>query len=147
MAEAILNKLDTLIQTIPGLLAHIDEVSFSLKPAPDKWSKKEILGHLIDSATNNHQRFIRGQYEHLPTISYDQDQWNKLNRYTEMDSKHIIAFWTVYNKHLLEIMKRIPNENLHKCCRSSNGNTHTIEFLMEDYVGHLEHHLRQIVSY
>lgn len=147
ITEQNFDRLNTLIKTIPGLLAGIAEAEFSVKIAPDKWSKKEILGHLIDSATNNHQRFIRGQFEHIPTISYDQNQWNKLNYYNEMSSKHIIQFWTIYNTHLLEIMQHIPLENLQKECRSADGNTHTIRFLINDYVAHLEHHLHQIVSY
>jgi len=147
MIETTLNRLDILIKTIPGLLTNIDEATFSLKPSHDQWSKKEILGHLIDSATNNHQRFIRGQFEDVPTISYDQNQWNQLNHYNEINSSQVIVFWTIYNKHLLEILKYIPNENLQKTCRSADGNTYTIQFLIEDYVTHLEHHLHQIISY
>lgn len=147
MTKQYLERLDKLIKMIPDLLNQIDENEFCLKPFPDKWSKKEILGHLIDSAANNHQRFIRAQYEDTPTIAYNQNQWNKLNHYIEMDSKQIIAFWTFYNKHLLEIMKRIPNENLQKECRSTDKKIYTIELLMNDYVEHLEYHLHQIVSY
>ncbi|WP_430402883.1 DinB family protein [Fluviicola sp.] len=147
MTKQSIIRLDMLIKIIPNLLANIDEKDFSLKPSLEKWSKKEILGHLIDSATNNHQRFIRGQFEDVPTISYDQNQWIKMNHYSEIDSKHLIAFWTMYNQHLLEIMKRIPNENLQKKCQSIDGHTYTLEFLMVDYVEHLEHHLIQIVSY
>lgn len=147
MIEKTITRLETILQIIPDLLHNMDESAFSFKPVPDKWSKKEILGHLIDSATNNRQRFIRGQFENVPTIGYDQNQWNKLHHYLEMDTKHLIDFWTLYNKHLLEIMKHIPIENLQKACRSLDGKTLTIQFLMEDYVVHLEHHLHQIVSY
>lgn len=147
MVEQSLSRLETLIKIIPDLLVNMDEADFTFKPVPKKWSKKEILGHLIDSATNNHQRFIRGQYEDEPTISYDQNQWNELSHYQEMSTKHIIGFWIMYNQQILLIMKHIPKENLQKKCRASDGNTYTIEFLIHDYVAHLEHHLRQIVSY
>lgn len=147
MTTESINRLDTLIKMIPGLLEDMDEVEFSFKPSPEKWSKKEILGHLIDSATNNHHRFIRGQYEDAPTVSYDQNQWNKLNYYNDLSPKHIIGFWTLYNQHLLEVIKRIPNENLQKKCRVTDGNTYTLQFLIDDYVAHLEHHLHQLVSY
>jgi len=147
MVEQSLSRLETLIKSIPDLLVNIDEADYNLKPVFGKWSKKEILGHLIDSATNNHQRIIRGQYEDEPTISYDQNQWNKLSHYQEMSIKHSITFWTMYNQHLLFILKHITKENLQKKCRASDGKTYTIEFLINDYVVHLEHHLRQIVSY
>jgi hypothetical protein len=147
MKKQYLERLDKLIKIIPDLLIQINKNEFDLKPSPDKWSKKEILGHLIDSATNNHHRFIRAQYEDMPRIAYNQNQWNKLNHYIEMDSTQIITFWTIYNKHLLEIMKRIPNENLQKECISTDEKIYTIEYLMNDYVKHLEYHLHQIVNY
>ena len=147
MVTKSINRLDTLINIIPHLLLNMDESDLTLKTSPEKWSKKEILGHLIDSATNNHQRFIRGQYEDVPTIFYDQNQWNKLSHYHEMSTKQIISFWTMYNKHLLHIIKHIPNDNLQKKCRAFDGNTYTLEFLINDYVVHLEHHLRQVVRY
>jgi hypothetical protein len=147
MVTESINRLDTLINIIPNLLLNMDESDLTLKSSPEKWSKKEILGHLIDSAANNHQRFIRGQYENEPTIYYDQNQWNILSQYQAMSTKQIIAFWTMYNQHLLHIVKHIPNDHLQKKCRAFDGNTYTLEFLTNDYVAHLEHHLRQVVRY
>ena len=118
----------------------------STKPAPTKWSKKEIIGHLIDSATNNHQRFVRGQFENIPEISYDQNNWNEFSFYNQIDSKQIISFWTIFNKQIIEIIKRIPKENLEKQIKIGN-NILTLEFLIIDYVEHLEHHLKQIIEY
>lgn len=143
----IIKRLDFLITTLPGLFKEINEEDFSRKPSSGRWSKKEILGHLIDSATNNHQRFVRGQFEDMPTIGYNQNEWNKHSYYNEIDSGQLIDFWTSYNKHLREIIKRIPAEGLQKKCSSADGNTNTIAFLIEDYVAHMEHHLKQIVTY
>ncbi len=138
-------RLEWLIEIIPSLLRKIKEPDFSLKPSTGKWSKKETLGHLIDSATNNHQRFIRTQFESIPTITYDQVNWNKYSNYQDMDPKHLIEFWTIYNQHLLEVIKRIPVENLQKKCNT--GTDVTLLWLIEDYVVHMEHHLHQIVNY
>jgi hypothetical protein len=141
------SRLKVLLENIPSLLYKISEVEFSIKIRPDKWSKKETLGHLIDSATNNHQRFIRGQYEDIPTIFYDQNKWTELNYYQELENNHIIQLWTIYNRHLLEIIKRIPTKNLANECHVGNGKNVTLQFLIDDYVVHLEHHLRQIIKY
>ena len=146
MTKNAIDRLEYLCNTIPELLADIDDKSFSGKISLDKWSKKEILGHLIDSATNNHQRFVRGQFEEKPKISYDQNNWNKYNFYQHLDRQQIIAFWTVYNRHLLSIVKLIPNENLELECLVGDSLL-TLDFLINDYVEHLEHHLRQVVSY
>lgn len=105
-------RLLELVESITPLLLKISEDELSFKKNASKWSKKQILGHLIDSVANNHQRFIRVQYENIPTLIYDQNKWNELNHYQQLESKHIIQLWTVNNQHLLEIMKRIPEENL-----------------------------------
>ena len=115
------------------------------KTNPISWSKKEILGHLIDSATNNHQRFVRGQFEFKPVIEYNQNKWNEFNYYHFIDSNQLITFWTVYNKQIIELISKIPKENLKKEVKI-NHHLHTIEFLFIDYVNHLEHHLNQILK-
>lgn len=147
MISKSIDRLQYLCNTIPELLLAIPERDFSLKPFPNKWSKKEILGHLIDSAANNHQRFIRVQFEEIPFIKYDQDNWNSSSRYQKMTQEHVIAFWKMYNQHLIEVAKRIPSELLTRECNSGNENNVTLQWLINDYVTHQEHHLRQIVDY
>ena len=147
MIEKSIERLQFLCDTIPHVLYEIDEQHFSSKPIPGKWSKKEIIGHLIDSATNNHHRFVRGQFEETPRITYDQNKWNESNYYDKIDGKQIISFWAAYNKQLLELFKQIPKEKLNNKVNSSGEDTYTIGYLIMDYVRHLEHHLQQVVSY
>eukprot|EP01133_Synstelium_polycarpum_P018585 gene18585-22237_t len=120
---------------------------FSIKTSPEKWSKKEIIGHLIDSATNNHHRFVRGQFEETPVITYDQNKWNENNYYQLIDGAQIISFWEAYNKQLLELIKHFPKEKLNNTIHTGGKNNPTIGFLIDDYVQHLEHHLKQVVEY
>ena len=140
-------RLQFLLDTIPAKLADIREPDFSFKPSENKWSKKEALGHLIDSATNNHQRFVRVQFEDTPTIIYDQDNWNHFSFYNQMDGNHVIYFWATYNRHLLKLIKLIPKENLERTCRTNEPGPVTLKWLIDDYVVHMEHHLKQIVDY
>lgn len=140
-------RLTYLLAEVPAKLSAISEQALALKPSEDKWSKKEVIGHLIDSAANNHQRFIRIQYESTPTIFYNQNKWNELNHYQRLESKHIIDLWTIYNKHLLEVIKSIPAESLLREGNSGGENNLTLVFLINDYVEHMEHHLKQIISY
>ncbi len=104
MIEFALKRLEYLCDLIPQLLTEIEEQTFSVKPQPNKWSKKEIIGHLIDSATNNHQRFVRGQFEDVPKIVYDQNKWNEFNFHQKMDRQQLISFWTIYNRQLPELL-------------------------------------------
>ena len=147
MIDEAIHRLAFLCTTIPQLLSAVGEPAFSYKAQPGKWSKKEIIGHLIDSATNNHQRFVRGQFEDVPHIVYDQNQWNACSYYQLMDGQQVITFWTAYNKHLLELIQRIPTDKLHREVNSGDAHSHTISYLINDYVAHLEHHLRQVVEY
>jgi hypothetical protein len=144
MVNEAIKQLSEIIEEYSELLKGISDTKYSMKPSPEKWSKKEILGHLIDSATNNHQRFIRAQFENNPAIFYDQDMWVAHSHYNELPVKQLIRFWKVYNKHLLEIIKRIPAENLMRECKMRDGNHVTLQFLIDDYVTHLQHHLKQI---
>lgn len=144
MVEKAINRLNYIIDKVPDILAEISEENMSAKPLPNKWSKKEVLGHLIDSATNNHQRFVRGQFELNAEISYDQNKWNEFSFYQDIDSKQIINFWIIYNKQLIEIIKRIPTEKLRMKIRIGEK---SLSFLIVDYVKHVEHHLKQIIDY
>lgn len=144
--DKAINRLQNIIDKAPTKLSEFNESEMSEKQLPTKWSKKQILGHLIDSATNNHQRFVRGQFETNPEITYDQNNWNEFSFYQEMESQQIIKFWTIYNTLLLEIIKRIPSKSLNNQIRVGD-NLLTLEFLIFDYVEHLEHHLKQIMDY
>lgn len=146
MITQAIDRLEYLCNTIPELLTNISDNLFSEKMRPEKWSKKEIIGHLIDSVTNNHQRFVRSQFENIPQITYDQNNWNKYNFYQQIDKKQVIDFWTIYNKQILELIIRIPSENLQRECLAGDKSL-TLDFLINDYVEHLEHHLKQVVSY
>lgn len=147
MINKAINRLKDLVEKIPSDLKNISEEEFSMRSDPSKWSKKQLLGHLIDSVANNHQRFIRTQYENTPSLSYEQNKWNELNHYQELESKQLIQLWTSYNQHLVEIIKRIPEENLKRECYISIEKKVNLGFLIDDYVLHLEHHLHQIVNY
>jgi hypothetical protein len=146
MIEKAISRLNYIIDKVPSILTEISEENMSAKPLPTKWSKKEIIGHLIDSATNNHQRFVRGQFETIPEIRYDQNKWNEYSFYQQIDSKQLILFWAIYNKQLIEIINRIPAENLKRQIKVGEDLL-TLEFLIADYVEHLEHHLKQVIDY
>jgi hypothetical protein len=147
MVAAAIARLEYLCDLIPSLLLQIEEDDFSFKPRPEKWSKKQIIGHLADSATNNHHRFIRAQFEHVPKIVYDQNMWNEAGFYQDMNRDQIVLFWTAYNKQLAALIRRIPAGKLVNEVDTGGENTVTLGFLINDYVSHLEHHLRQVVVY
>lgn len=147
MINNALNRLDHLLNTIPPLLISIDEAEFSFKPAEDKWSKKEILGHLIDSAANNHQRFVRAQFEKNANIVYRQNEWVTNSHHQQFDGSAIISFWEHYNQHLLQLLRLLPTGVLSNTLFTGVDTPVTLEFVITDYITHMEHHLRQIVTY
>jgi hypothetical protein len=126
------------------LLSAIPEDAASKKPAPNKWSKKEILGHLIDSAANNHQRFIRLQLQtEISLPGYDQDNWVHLNHYQQRTWNEIVTLWSAYNRHLASVIESLDDSALGHVWHSPDGDV-TLEFIASDYVRHLKHHLAQI---
>jgi len=146
MIQHTIERFAYLCRAVPTLLYDIPATDFDSKPAEEKWSKKEILGHLIDSATNNHHRFIRAQFENVPQITYDQNSWNKFNYYQQIDVSQLIQFWTFYNLQLLKLFTLMPLSSLKKECNTGGSENVTIEWLIIDYVSHLEHHLAQILG-
>ena len=116
-----------------------------VKLRPEVWSIKEIVGHLIDSATNNHQRFVRAQQtEKLAFPGYDQDAWVRLQGHQDRPWLELIEFWALYNFQLSRTIRRIPEAALGMMCRIGTNELVTLGFLVEDYLVHLRHHLKQI---
>jgi hypothetical protein len=149
--------LRTLVErSVPVLLA-LSDADVMRRPAPDRWSPKEILGHLIDSAANNHQRFVRAQgRDDLEFEGYEQDAWVEAQRYDEADWSSLVTLWWMYNTHLARVMAAVPEEirlrpverhNLHEVAWQPQpaNEPATLDDLMRDYVAHLRHHLDQIL--
>ena len=143
----VLDRFRSVIERATGKLARISETESADPVAPRQWSRKQILGHLIDSAANNHQRFVRSQLEsplHFP--GYAQEQWVKTQNYQDESWGYLVACWAGYNRHLLHVIAQIPAEKLANQCVIGGSDTVTLEFLARDYVRHLEHHLAQITG-
>jgi hypothetical protein len=115
------------------------------RPDPDTWSPKEVLGHLVDSAANNHQRFVRAQQaDPLVLPGYEQNHWVDSQGYRDADWPHLIALWTHLNLHLADVMVRVPADKYSVQCVIGGSQPVTLEFLIADYLKHLKHHLAQI---
>lgn len=140
-------RLKYLCEVIPPLLEALPEDVFNTRPSEEKWSRKEILGHLIDSAANNHHRFIRVQIENTPFISYDADEWNNAGFYRLSDRKTLIELWRWYNLHIAHIIGHTPASLLSATIDTGGPSAQTLDFVIRDYVNHLEHHLHQLVEY
>jgi hypothetical protein len=130
----------------PRLLS-ITEAKASEKPYPDKWSIKEILGHIVDSASNNHQRIVRMQeVADIGTFSYEQMHWVSSQHYQSEPWNDLVNVWFYYNKHLAHIIEHIKAGSLNNTCDIDYAEPATLRFVAEDYVRHLQHHLDQIFS-
>jgi hypothetical protein len=116
------------------------------KPSAEKWSRKETLGHLVDSAANNHQRFVRALLEDgLEFPGYVQTRWVGAQAYAEESWDLLVKLWSAFNRHLAHVVSRIPPDRLGARCRIGGGAPVTLGFLINDYIRHVEHHLEQIL--
>jgi hypothetical protein len=145
-------------ETIRNANARLREIPAdeSSKSSDGEWSPKQILGHLIDSAANNHQRFVRGQFtDTLEFPGYEQEEWVNAQRYNDESWPAVIELWRAYNMHLLHVVSVIQQEVLTKqrdkhsleqiAFKTVERNQPaTLEYLIRDYLDHLKHHLDQI---
>jgi hypothetical protein len=116
-----------------------------LRPAPDKWSPKEELGHLLDSAANNHQRIVRVQMEDgLAMPSYEQEKWVRLHTYQQRDWYELVQLWTALNHQLLAAAQAVPDSAWSHTCTIAGSKPLTLKFVFEDYLDHMLHHLQHI---
>ena len=138
--------LETIEKALP-LLRQISDAAASAKPRPEKWSKKEILGHLIDSASNNQHKFVRTMQadKQVEFVGYAQNFWVEAQRYNEANWSEIIALWEHFNRHLAHIIRNTPPEKLANMISIEGSESFTLRFIMEDYGEHLKHHLKQIL--
>lgn len=138
--------LDTIDFVLP-MLRRISETDASLKPQPEKWSKKEVLGHLIDSASNNQHKFVRGiQAEgHVEMTGYAQNIWVAVQQYNMENWPDLVLLWESYNRHLAHVIRNVPTDKLDNTISISGSKPFTLRFIMADYVEHLKHHLKQIL--
>jgi hypothetical protein len=142
---------------LPRLLA-LGEPRLSTRPAGGGWSPREELGHLVDSAGNNHQRFVRAQLQDtLVFPGYAQDAWVAAQDYQRAAWPELVALWAALNRHIARVMASAPaaererpraKHNLHEIAWRTvpRERPATLGYLMADYVGHLEHHLRRILG-
>jgi hypothetical protein len=155
MRDALEDFRLTLESASKRLLSMTEEES-EARPAPHKWSPKEIIGHLVDSATNNHQRFVRAQLkDDLIFPGYEQEEWVAVQHYQRASWHALVHLWKLYNLHLAHLIAHIPESKLKQEHREHSLNriawkliddkeTATLEYMILDYIEHMKHHLRQV---
>ena len=141
LSEKLLSVIETAESRLRGISA-----SESAKPLlSGGWSRKQVIAHLIDSASNNHQRFVRAvQQTSLDFPGYDQDGNLRVQTPQEADWPLLISLWAAYNRYLAHVIARLPASKLETPCRIGSGKPVTLDFLARDYLTHLVHHLGQI---
>lgn len=143
-----INKLEQLLDSGAEYISESSQSELTKKPIPEKWSKKEIIGHLIDSGINNLQRFTEIQFESKPyrIRKYNQDELVKANDYQNSETAEIVEFWISINHRIKNLMEQQSEKTLNFKIELDNGTISDLRFLMNDYVDHLEHHLNQIIK-
>ncbi len=143
--QDIASELGQLTEEAAARLRQMDEAAAAQRRGPGTWSRKEILGHLLDSALNNHQRFVRAQLlTELAFPGYEQERWVAVQGYGDRAWERLVALWAEANLHIAHVLSRIPDDRLTTPCRIGDGAPVTLEFVARDYVRHLRHHLEQI---
>ena len=145
MYEVAQNIREIIKKTLP-LLRDLPMSRVAEKPQPDKWSKKEIIGHLIDSACNNQQKFVRTIAQpHVDFFGYAQNHWVESQHYQSATWADLLDFWATYNHHIAHIIEHVDPSVLGHTISINGSEPFTLRFIMADYAQHLTHHLKQIL--
>lgn len=141
------DQVSGVIATVKPKLLNIAPENARQKENPDTWSKQEILGHLIDSALNNHQRFVRGAQDAAGDFPiYDQNRWVEVQCYNEIEWIDLVNFFVQYNYHLCRVIDVLPQEALSNPCNIGKETPVTSGFVIEDYLRQLRLHTEQILE-
>ncbi len=138
------SQLEEIVARFPEQITKLSEATLLNKPSADKWSKIEILGHLVDSALNNYQRWIRILQGTPLTLNYNQDKWVKLGDYQHTPVSEVLNLWILVNKQSIRLMGNISSIDAGLLYNDGQKEV-TLAHLIEDYIGHLHHHIRQIL--
>ncbi len=143
----ITDGIARVLETEEALLMGLSEEATALKRNSQNRSVKQLLGHLIDSASNNHQRMVRLQYsEHLtfPDYQQDNDLWIALQDYQHADWKNMVQLWKFYNLHIIQVINAVNNDKLNNDWLNFEGNKITLKDMIEGYLSHLQMHIEEI---
>ena len=140
------NNLEELLVTVFDVISNFSEEEMSFKKDSKKWSKKEILGHLIDSGINNLQRFTEIQFVEKPyrIRNYEQNALVKANDYQNSKTEELLNFWLSINKRIQKVIKIQTEETLNFKIQLDDETSIDLRFLIQDYINHIAHHLEQI---
>ena len=121
------------------------DIDWETKPTPEIWSRKEILGHLIDSAIANLSRFVRCTYEQNFKLVYEQNAWVNAQHYQDSKIDDLLTMWRLMNKQISRVLKNYPTGLLQNTCDTGNGAV-SVNFIANDYIEHMSNHLEQILK-
>jgi hypothetical protein len=125
--------------------ANLSDQDAAKHPGAGGWSRKQILGHLIDSASNNHLRFVRALLnDEMRLPRYDQEGCVRVHRYQDLRWTELLDFWASYNRLLAHVLAGVPEAKRTTPCYVGDLPAMTLEELAVDYLRHMEHHLEQI---
>jgi hypothetical protein len=138
-------ELVRVVESAETILRQITDRESNKPALKGGWSRKQVLGHLIDSASNNHQRFVRAALQtSLDFPGYDQDGFVRVQTIEKANWQLLVGLWATYNRYLAHVIAHLPASKLATVCRIGSNEPVTLRFLVEDYLQHLLHHLVQI---
>jgi uncharacterized damage-inducible protein DinB len=141
-------ELNSIVEEYASRIRQISNDEFTAKPRIEKWSKQEVMGHLVDSAHNNLRRFIVGQYDETSNVVYDQDFWVRANAFQNANKDEIVELWRLLNRRICAVLSEMPEANYKRQVNTGSDSLQlqSLEWLASDYLKHMKHHLNQVFS-
>lgn len=148
MLEDVISGLEAYLRDVPRQMRQFSHDEISRPRSEGKWSRLQILGHLCDSAVNNLSCFIQAQSRPEPLVvtSYNQETWVEAQQYISAPVENVVNLWVSLNQSVIRVVSHMPAAGLARSCQLPDGGTVTLEWLIRDYLRHMEHHLGQIFA-
>jgi DinB superfamily len=147
VSERIAGELLRIVDSAEPSLRALRQDDVIAARRPGAWSRLEILGHLIDSAANNHQRYVRVQsVDELRFADYDQEAWVACQEYRTSQWGDLVDLWASYNRHLAHVLDVLPSASLDTPCRVGESQSGPLRELVDQYLAHMRHHLAQLIG-
>ena len=155
----IIDDIVSLVKREEPILRSLPEDVISTRFNHQNRSIKMLLGHLVDSASNNHQRMVRLQYAPrvghcipdgergmlvFPDYTQDNDLWIRLQDYQSEDWDTLISLWKHYNLHIAHIIGCVDPAKLSAYWLDYQGNQVTLNDMILGYTVHLKLHIGHI---
>ena len=148
--EAVSQGLLSLVEEWEPKLSSLSDDVISERRNSQNRTIKQIVGHMIDSASNNTHRIVHLHYQPSPLIFPDyanlgnNDKWIAIQNYQEEKWDDLVQLWKYSNIHLAHVIRNVNIDKLENVWTTALNKNVSLKDMISDYLRHIKLHLNEI---